>query len=169
MEPGGREEETMEDSESQILHPLELRALSTSLISPTIADFPMKPGNFLEASSQKEASRSASSVSEGVFGAVRGLAAAAASGVDDGALDCSTLECFFAFEFEGILNNPCVERRRQTIRTGDESEHNRKRREREIETVEASNRRRWWTGRRRRAKWRGTEQRIGGGTGTFVW
>lgn len=57
MEPGAREEETIEDSESQILQPLAvvLDSASTSVIRPMKADVPIKDGYLLDASSKHNA------------------------------------------------------------------------------------------------------------------
>lgn len=56
IEPGEREEESMEGSESQILKPLKRGTVSSTwMISATNADLAMREGNFLEASSHKEA------------------------------------------------------------------------------------------------------------------
>lgn len=50
MEPGEREEASMEDSESQILHPL--NSGTTSATRRMKADFPIMEGNLLDASSK---------------------------------------------------------------------------------------------------------------------
>jgi hypothetical protein len=57
MEPGAREEETIEDSESQILQPLAvvLDSASTSVIRPMKADLSIKDGYLLDASSKHNA------------------------------------------------------------------------------------------------------------------
>ncbi|KAF7819151.1 Calmodulin-interacting protein 111 [Senna tora] len=92
MEPGVSEEETMEDSDSQILQPLD--AGSTSLTLQMKADLPMKEGNFLEASSQEETS-SSSLTSNSLLGVCDGLRGVVTS--EDDSLDCA-LACFFVFE-----------------------------------------------------------------------
>ena len=66
MEPGAREEASMEGSESQILQPLELRSTSTSF--PMKADLLIREGYLVEASSREEARESSvsSKLREGI-------------------------------------------------------------------------------------------------------
>lgn len=89
VEPGGRERESMEGAESQIL--LETGTVSSTWASSAMnADLAMREGNFREASSHKEASSEGWSVLEGVVAAL-----------EDNDDCCKSLDCFFfCFEFE---------------------------------------------------------------------
>jgi len=100
MEPGEREEESMEGSDSQILKPLKRGTVSSTWrISETNADSEMREGNFREASSRKETCSCACCccVLEGVVVAF-----------DDNGEFCScAFDCFFfcfEFELEGIIS-----------------------------------------------------------------
>lgn len=94
----------MEDSESQILEPLERESVdSTSVISPTKADSEMKGGNIREASWRREARFCGSAMVQG------GVAGSEIE--DDDNLDCD-FDCFFlllllSFELEDIIERAC--------------------------------------------------------------
>lgn len=93
MEPGARLDASMEDSESQILQPLD--PVSTSETWPMKADLPISEGYWLEASSRmlwKSSSRtweSEEEINEGVLGDADGSEFESLEGVFD---------CFLAFE-----------------------------------------------------------------------
>lgn len=90
-EPGAREEASMEDSESQILQPLE--SVSMPVIWPIKADLPIKVGYRVEASSRLLRKSSSESQAADVNDGVLGDADRSEFDSLDGALDC-----FFDFE-----------------------------------------------------------------------